>query len=108
MLSNVISISTYELNGYYNVLEEQSKQIASLQSYKACMDHMFTDQIYNFGWVKVWFHISKCVYSKIPVYEKEPFHEAVCEWFSVFEDKCPDCCKQLEDMREGWELFKHH
>ena len=38
-----------------------SKQITSLQSYQACIEHIFADQVYNFWWVEVWFHVRKLV-----------------------------------------------
>ena len=87
MLWNVIIKYACKLNGYKSILGEHPKHITCLQSYQDCIEHLFDDQIYNFGWVKVWFHISEFLYSRIPIYDKEPFHEAVCKWFYVFEKK---------------------
>ena len=87
MLWNVIIKYACKLNGYKSILEEHPKHITCLQSYQDCIEHLFADQIYNFGWVNVWFHISEFLYSRIPIYDKEPFHEAVCKWFYVFEKK---------------------
>ena len=47
--------SRNQLNGYEAVLEMHSKQITSLSSYKLCIDHLFSDQIYNIGRIRVCF-----------------------------------------------------
>ena len=47
--------SRNQLNDYEAVLEMHSKQITSLSSYKLCIDHLFSDEIYNIGRIRVCF-----------------------------------------------------
>ena len=56
------------------------------------MQHMFADDIFNVGRIKVWFYVTQNVYKRLPFYEREGCHELVLEWFSVFENQCPDIC----------------
>ena len=50
--------SRNQLNEYEAVLEMHSKQITSLSSYKLCIDHLFSDEIYNIGRIRVCFFLS--------------------------------------------------
>ena len=93
-----------DMNGYENVLETLSEQINSIESYRLMMQYMFADDIFNIGRVKVWFHVSRYVYKRLPVQERERCHELVLEWFSVFERQCPDIC--VQHMRIMWEEFR--
>ena len=68
------------------------------------MQYMFADDIFNVGRVKVWFHVSRYVYKRLPVQERERCHELVLEWFSVFERQCPDI--YVQHMRIMWEEFR--
>ena len=81
------------LNGYEPVLEMHSKQITSLSSYKLCMDHLFSDKIYNIGRVRVWFFVTQQVYPRLAKHEQQQCHEIVCLWFGKFKQKCPSYAK---------------
>ena len=108
VLSNAFSNSATTLNGYETVIASHSQNIISLHSYQICIANLFADQKYNWGRIKVWFYVSQLVYKSVAVHERDEFHETVCQWFCVFETKCPDCCAQLQDMRNIWEQFCHH
>ena len=92
------------MNGYENILETLSEQINSIESYQLTMQHMFADDIFNVGRIKVWFYVTQNVYKRLPFYEQEGCHELVLEWFSVFENQCPDIC--VQHMRITWEEFR--
>ena len=92
------------MNGYENVLETLSEQINSIESYRLTMQYMFADDIFNIGRVKVWFHVSRYVYKRLPVQERERCHELVLEWFPVFERQCSDIC--VQHMQDKWDKFR--
>ena len=58
--------SRSQLNDYKAVPEMHSKQITSLSSYKLCIDHLFSDEIYNIGRVRVCFFVTQQVYPDYP------------------------------------------
>ena len=97
-------LSADNLNDYERTLETWSKQITSLESYSLCMHHMFEDQIYHFGRIKVWFYVTRCVYFELPADQLEQYNELVCKWFSVLERNCPSI--QLEKMKKDWDQFR--
>ena len=99
--------SRSQLNGYEAVLEMHSKQITSLSSYKLCIDHLFSDEIYNIGRIQVWFFVSQQVYPRLSNNEQLECHEAVCLWFAKFKQKCTEHAKQLDSMRKTWDQFIH-
>ena len=99
--------SRNQLNGYEAVLEMHSKQITSLSSYKLCIDHLFSDQIYNIGRIRVWFFVSQQVYHRLSKHEQQQCHETVCLWFAKFKQQCPDYAKELGDMKKTWDSNIH-
>ena len=100
--------SSSKMNGYETVLEMYSKQLTSLSSYTLCTEDLFSDQIYNFGWIQVCFFVTQQVYPRLPKHEQQQCHEAVCLWFAKFKQKCPEYAKQLEHMQKTWDLFIHN
>ena len=99
--------SKNQLNGYETVLEMYSKQIMSLSHYKLCIEHLFSDHIYNSGRIHVWFFVTKQVYLRLSKHEQQQCHEEVCFWFAKFKDKCPNYSKELDHMRKTWDLNCH-
>ena len=93
-----------DMNGYENILETLSEQINSLESYGLTMQHMFADDSFNVGRIKMWFYVTQNVYKRLPFYEREGCHELVLEWFSVFENQCPDI--SVQHMCILWEEFR--
>ena len=84
-----------------------SKQITSLSSYKLCMNHLFSDEIYNIGRIHVWFYVTQQVYPRLHKHEQQQFHEIVCLWFAKFKQKFPEYAKELDHMRTTWDLNSH-
>ena len=82
-------LSADTLNDDEHIIETQSKQITSLESYSLSMHRMFVVQTYHFGRIKVWFYVTQSVYYGLPVDQLEQYNELVCESFSVFERNCP-------------------
>ena len=90
------------------VLEMYSKQITSLSSYKLCIDHLFSDEIYNIGSICVcFFFVTQQVYPRLAKHEQQQCHETVCLWFAKLKQQCPDCAKELGHMRTTWDLNSH-
>ena len=99
--------SRSQLNDYEAVLEMHSKQITSLSRYKLCIDHLFSDEIYNIGRIRVWFFVTQLVYPRLHKHEQQQCHETVCLWFAKFKQKCPEYAKELHHMRTTWDLNSH-
>ena len=99
--------SRSQLNDYEAVLEMHSKQITSLSRYKLCIDHLFSDEIYNIGRIRVWFYVTQQVYPRLHKQEQQQCHETVCLWFAKFKQKCPEYAKELDHMRTTWDLNSH-
>ena len=42
----------------------------SVESYQLTMQYLFSDDICNLGWVKVWFYVTQNVYKRLPGHER--------------------------------------
>ena len=96
----------YDLGKYTQTINNLSNHIKSFESYQSCVKYLFSDEKFNYGKIKVWFHFTKHLYPRLSAEEQNQINRYVLQCFSLFEIKCGEYGNHIFHMKEDWDVFK--